>query len=44
MEAIILGSRSIVQDKFFQKEQEEKYKKHQDTVKLISQEKKAFFK
>ena len=44
MEAIILGSRSIVQDNFFQTEHEEKYKKHKDTVKLISQEKKAFFK
>ena len=38
MEAIILGSRSVVQDKFFQKDQTEKYKKHQDTVKNITKD------
>ena len=39
MEAITLGSRSIVQDKFFHKEQDEKYKKHQMTVSSINKEK-----
>lgn len=38
MEAIMLGSRSIMQDRFFQKEQEEKYRKHQESIKLISRE------
>lgn len=44
MEAIILGSRSGVQDKFFQKDLDEKYKKHQDTIKTISKEKLLQFK
>jgi len=39
MEAIILGSRSINQDKLFQKDQEEKYKKHRLTLGSISKEK-----
>jgi hypothetical protein len=36
MEAIILASRSINQDKFFQKDQEEKFKKHRETIGLIT--------
>ena len=36
MEAIILGSRSINQDKFFQKDQEEKFKKHREIIGLIT--------
>ena len=39
MEAITLGCRSIVQDKFFEKDQEEKYKKHKNTVGQINKEK-----
>lgn len=39
MEAITLGSRSIIQDKFFHKDQDEKYKKHQQTVTTINKEK-----
>ena len=36
MEAIILGSRSVVQDKFYQKDQSDKYKKHQQTITHIN--------
>jgi len=36
MEAIILGSRSINQDKFYQKDQDEKYKKHRQTLGSIT--------
>ena len=32
MEAITLGCRSVVQDKFFEKNQDDKFKKHQKTV------------
>lgn len=39
MEAIILGSRSVVQDRFFQKDQDERYRRHQDNVRTISKEK-----
>lgn len=39
MEAITLSSRSIIQDKFFFKDQDEKYKKHQQTVSSINKEK-----
>lgn len=44
MEAIILGSRSINQDKLFQKEQQEKYKKHQHTLGSIINEKQSIVK
>jgi hypothetical protein len=36
MEAITLGSRSIIQDKLFHKDHDEKYKKHQQTVSSIN--------
>jgi len=44
MEAIILGSRSINQDKLFQKDQDEKYKKHRLTLGSISKEKQTVVK
>ena len=39
MEAIMLGSRSVVQDQFFEKDQTDRLKKHTDSVKLIGREK-----
>lgn len=39
MEAIMLGSRSVLQDRFFQKDQDDKYRRHQDNIKTISKEK-----
>ena len=44
MEAIILGSRSINQDKFFQKGQQDKYKKHRETLGSITKEKQRIVK
>lgn len=32
MEALIIASRSVIQDKFFQKDQEHKYEKHLNQV------------
>ena len=39
MEAITIGCRSIVQDKFFEKDHDGKMKKHQQTVEQINREK-----
>jgi putative methionine-R-sulfoxide reductase with GAF domain len=39
MEAIIISSRSINQDKFFQKEAKDKYSKHKKQIELIVKEK-----
>ena len=38
MEAIIVASRSINQDKFFQKERDDKFKRHKETISLISKD------
>lgn len=35
MEALKLSSRAVVQDRFFQKDQEEKYRRHQASMKTI---------
>ena len=39
MEAVILKSRAISQDPFFQKEQEGKYQKHMRSIRTITSEK-----
>lgn len=36
MEAVIIGSRAINQDVFFQKEQDSKYSKHMNSIRTIT--------